>query len=93
MDRFEGPARLEWWANKHTCLGSIDVHVIVVTDNSGWHASAAFASPLTDEDREAWVFVMGLSPCFTLRFQADVDAVIDVCVDESEHGKLTLTAA
>jgi hypothetical protein len=93
MDRYEGPARLEWWANKHTCLGFIDVRVIVVPDASGWRASAAIASPLTVEDREGWVFLIGLSPYFTLRFEADVDAVIDVRVDESADGDLMLTAA
>jgi hypothetical protein len=30
-----GLARLEWWANKDTCPGSIDAHVIIVTDDSG----------------------------------------------------------
>jgi len=51
MDTYEGPARLEWWANPATCLGSIDVRVLVVSDEAGWRVSAAVASPMTSEGR------------------------------------------
>lgn len=93
MDTYEGPARLGWWANRDTCLGSVNVRVLVVSDDSGWHASAAFASPMTTEGREGWEFLMALSPYFTLRFEDDEDATIDVRVDEPSEGELTLTAA
>ncbi|QFG23440.1 hypothetical protein [Actinomadura sp. WMMB 499] len=93
MDTYEALARLEWWANRDTCLGSVDVQVLVVSDDSGWHASAAIVSPLTSEERQAWVLLMELSPYFTLRFEDDVDATIDVSVDERSDGELTLTAA
>lgn len=93
MDTCEALARLEWWANRDTCLSSIDVRVLVVSDDSGWHASAAFVSPLTDEDRQGWVLLMELSPYFTLRFEGDLDAAVDVCVEERSEGELTLTAA
>jgi hypothetical protein len=91
MDRYEEAARLEWWANRHTCLGSFDVRVTVLHDASGWHASAVFASPLSEEDREGWGFLMELSPYFTLRFEGDDQAAIDVRVDESEDGALTVS--
>ncbi|MEU8798192.1 hypothetical protein [Spirillospora sp. NPDC048819] len=92
MDRYEGSARLEWWANRHTCLGSIEVRVLVVNDSSGWRATAAFTSPLIAEDREAWTFLKDLSPYFTLRFEDDEHATIEVRVDEPQQGELTLTA-
>lgn len=92
MDTYEGAARLEWWANRDTCLGAVDVRVLIVSSDAGWHASAAFASPLTAEDREAWTFLMTLAPNLTLRFEGDDDAAIDVRVDEPHEGELTLTA-
>lgn len=91
MDRYQGPARLEWWANKDTCLASIDVRLLVVSDSAGWRSTAAFASPLTGEDREGWEFLMMLSPYFTLRFESEEDARIDVRVDELEEGELVLS--
>lgn len=93
MDRYEGAARLEWWANRHFCLGSFDVCVMVLHDDSGWHASAVFVSPLSEADRECWDFLMKLSPYFTLRFKGDDQAAIDVRVDESEDGALAMSAA
>ncbi|MFB4318031.1 hypothetical protein [Actinomadura sp. 21ATH] len=62
MDRCEGPARLEWWANRHTCLASVDVRVTVTADDSGWHTTASLVSPLTGEDREGWDLLMTASP-------------------------------
>jgi hypothetical protein len=93
MDTYEGPARLEWWANRDTCLSSVKVRVLVMGDDSGWHASAAFASPMTSEDRGGWDFIRALSPYFILRVEGDEDATIDVRVDEPSEGELRLTAA
>jgi hypothetical protein len=93
MDTYEGPAQLEWWANRQTCLSSADVRVRVISDASGWHVSAAFTSPLTGEDREGWAFLRELSPYFTLRFEEDEDAAIDVHVDEPRGDELRLTIA
>jgi hypothetical protein len=93
MDTYEGPARLEWWANPDTCLGSVNVSVLVVSDDSGWRVSAAFASPMSSEDRAGWEFLMALAPYFSLRFEGDEDAAIDVRMDEPDEGELTLTAA
>ncbi|MFF5263524.1 hypothetical protein ACFY4C_31750 [Actinomadura viridis] len=91
MDHYEGQARLEWWANRHTCLGSIDVRVTVLNDDHGWHTSAISSSPLNDEDREGWDFLMALSPYATLRFEDDEQATIDVRVDGAGEGGLILT--
>jgi hypothetical protein len=93
MDRYEGPARLEWWANRSTCLGSAEVELSVTTDACGWHASAAFAWQLDSDEREGRSFLMALDPHFTLRLLKDEGATIEVGVEEEPDGRLTLTAA
>lgn len=93
MDTYEGGARLEWWANRNTCLCSLDVHVVIVSDDAGCRVSATFASPPTAEEREGWTFLLALSPYWTLRFDADEDTAIDVHVEEPTEGELTLSAA
>lgn len=93
MDTYEGAARLEWWANRATCLCSANVHVVIVRDDSGWHVSATFVTPLTSEEREGWTFLIALSPYYTLRFDDDEDATIDVRVSEPSEGDLLLSAA
>jgi hypothetical protein len=93
MDRYEGPARLEWWANRSTCLGSVDVELTVAVDAAGWQVSAAFASQLDEDEQEGWSFLMDLDPYFTLRLLEDEGATIDVGVVEGADGRLTLTAA
>jgi hypothetical protein len=50
-------------------------------------------SPLTGEDAESWAFFMKLSPYFTLRFESDEHAAIDVRVDETIDGELALSVA
>jgi hypothetical protein len=93
MDHYEGPARLEWWANRSTCLGSAEVALSVSVDANAWHASAIFARPLSGEDREGWSFLMDLDPYFTLRLLEDDDSTIDVWVVDESDGQLTLAAA
>ncbi|WP_242908748.1 hypothetical protein [Actinomadura terrae] len=93
MDTYEGSARLEWWANTLTCLSSEGVRVVIVSDDSGWLASATFSPPLTAEEQEGWRFLMALSPAFLLRFDDDEDAEIEVHVEEASEGKLTLSVA
>lgn len=93
MDTYEWLARLEWWANRDTCLCSVNVRVVIVSDDSGWRVSATLAPPLTGDEREGWMFLVALSPYFTLRFDDDEDATIDVRVEEPTEGELTLSAA
>jgi len=93
VDRYEGPARLEWWANRGTCLGAFKVQLSVAADAAGWHASATFASQHDEEVQEGWSFLMGLDPYFTLRLLEDEGSTIDVEVIEEPDGRLTLTAA
>lgn len=92
VDRYVGPGRLEWWANRSTCLGSVDVELSVTVDADGWHASAAFARRLDDDEREGWSFLMDLPPYFTLRLLEDEGSSIDVGVVEEPDGRLTLAA-
>lgn len=94
MDSYAGSAWLEWWANRDTCLGSVEVNLRVTVDGEGWRALAAFAMPLEGEEREAWEFLMQLGPCFTLRLREDEQATIEVRVEELERGeRLALSAA
>ncbi|MFE9106649.1 hypothetical protein [Actinomadura geliboluensis] len=93
MDTYEGAARLEWWANRDTCLSTVNVRVAIVSDDSGWRVSATFVPSLTSEEREGWMFLVALSPYCTLRFDDDEDATIDVRVDAPGEGELTLSAA
>lgn len=94
VDRYVGPAWLEWWANRSTCLGSVEVDLQVTVDDGGWRASATFATPLEGEEREAWEFLMRLGPYFTLRLREDERATIEVRVEEFERGeRLALSTA
>ena len=93
MDRYTGLARLEWWANRSTCLGSVDVNLVVVADGEDWRVSATFVAALGGEDRDGWSFLMELDPHFTLRFLEDQEATILVRVEESETDRLHLSAA
>jgi hypothetical protein len=93
MDRYAGPARLEWWANRHTCLGAVEVNLEVTVDAAGWHASARFATPLVGEDLEGWSVLMLADPYFTLRLLEDDQATIDVHVEQAQpDAPLVLTA-
>lgn len=72
MDRYQAPARLEWWANRSTCLGAVTVEVdIAWSAESGWDAKAVLTPPLAGDDREGFEFLMALSPFFTLRLTDD----------------------
>lgn len=92
MDRYDGPARLEWWANRSTCLYSAEVSLAVIVEDGTWHACAELTAPLTGEDREGWLFLARLSPCFTLAFPGEQTARVEVLVQEAGDGRLTLTA-
>ena len=93
MDRYAGSARLEWWANRHTCLGAVEVNLEVTVDTAGWHASARFAAPLAGEDLEDWSLLMLADPCFTLRLLEDDQATIDVHVEQAQpDAPMVLTA-
>ncbi|MFE4262102.1 hypothetical protein [Streptomyces sp. NPDC056883] len=67
MDRCEGTARLEWWANASTCLVGIPVEVTATTTGAGgWEA--VISPPLHLVARETLGQLIVADPCFTLRF-------------------------
>lgn len=83
---------MEWWANRSTCLGSADIVLAVTVEDGTWHARAELNPQLTGVDREGWLFLMQLSPYFTLVLPGDETGRIDVLVEEAVDGRLTLTA-
>jgi hypothetical protein len=88
VNRYEGPARLEWWANPVTCLGSVEVVVVVQVAADGW---AGHASLVDEEDREGLDFLCELDPLFSLRFGDGRTA--DVTVGErADNGRFLLAA-
>jgi hypothetical protein len=69
VDRYQGSAQLEWWANRSTCLGTFTVEVdVALGAGSDWDAEAVLTPPLTGDDLEVFEFLMALSPFFTLQF-------------------------
>lgn len=89
MDSYEGPATLEWWANRSTCLGSVAVDVIVRVAGDVWACEASFGTPLTQDEREGFDFLMAMDPVFLLRFEEDSTLLVNVA--ETDR-RLTLTA-
>jgi hypothetical protein len=91
MDGYEGPAMLEWWANRSTCLGALGVRVTVRVTGNDWTCDAVFDPPLSAEDREGFDFLMELDPLFTLRFDEGSTLLVDV-VAAGDERRLALTA-
>ncbi|MGW8486905.1 hypothetical protein [Streptomyces sp. NPDC055886] len=55
MDRFEGRARLEWWANHAPCLEEYDIDITATVDAVGkWRATGRHATALEAPQREGW---------------------------------------
>lgn len=90
MDGYEGPATLEWWANRSTCLGDFAVHITVRAAGDEWTCEASFNEPPAEDVREAFGFLMALDPVFTLRFAEDSALLVDVTAKEG--GRLELAA-
>ncbi|MGW6952288.1 hypothetical protein [Streptomyces xanthophaeus] len=96
MDRFVGQARLEWWANPSTCLGTyeIDITVTVAVDAVGTlRATGRHAKSLDTTEREGWDFLMELDPHFSLAFPGEDRGGITVRVVEAENGTFSLAEA
>jgi hypothetical protein len=89
VDIHQGPAVLEWWANRSTCLGSYPVDVTVAGSGSGWSCRAVHAEPLSAEHQEGFDFLMELGPVLTLRFPDESTIEVDVVAEPAGH--LTLT--
>lgn len=91
MDRYEGPARLEWWANGSTCLAAAEIEMTAMAQSTAWQASATLAPALRDQEREGWSFLLELSPYATLVLPGPSGGEIEVHVEEAGDGHLVLT--
>ncbi|MER7282245.1 hypothetical protein ABT369_48230 [Dactylosporangium sp. NPDC000244] len=76
MDRFEGRAWLEWWANPSTVLGVAEID-LVVTAGDGWDARGRLVTT-TAEDREGFAFLCEMDPVFELRFADESQLTVEV---------------
>ncbi|MFJ2559230.1 MULTISPECIES: hypothetical protein [unclassified Streptomyces] len=92
MDRYEGTATLEWWANRSTCLGRLPVRVTVRVTGDNWTCEATPEPPPAAEHRENFNLLRQLDPYFTLRFD-DASALLVHVVETRVEGRLILTAA
>jgi hypothetical protein len=90
MDCYEGPATLEWWANRPTCLGRLGVRVAVRVTGNDWTCEAILEPSLSEDDRESFGFLMKLDPLFTLRFDEESTLLVDVAA--GDDGRLALSA-
>ncbi|MFD4242858.1 hypothetical protein ACFWP3_14825 [Streptomyces sp. NPDC058525] len=94
MDRAAGQARLEWWANRATCLEKYDIDITVTADAAGsWQATGRHADALGTTLREGWDFLMEMDPHFSLVFPGEDNGGTLVRVSEAQDGTLTLTEA
>jgi hypothetical protein len=82
----EEQAWLDWWANPSTLLGSVEVTVVVATDDSGWHVTGRVTHT---SEVESFEFLRSLDPAFSLRFRDD--STFAVTVDAADdHRRFTL---
>ncbi|RKR91248.1 hypothetical protein BDK92_5641 [Micromonospora pisi] len=86
MDRFEASGWLDWWANPSTRLGSIEVSVMVGSDDTDWDAVAR----VREQDVEEIAFLCDLDPVFVLRFADDSTIAVNVhTTDDRRQFRLT----
>lgn len=92
MDRYEGTATLEWWANRSTCLGRFPVRVAVRVTGNGWTCEASLTPVPSREDRERFDVLLRLDPVFTLVFEEKSTLPVTVAA-AGDDGRLILSAA
>ncbi|MCL7491137.1 MULTISPECIES: hypothetical protein [Streptomyces] len=76
MDRYEGTAHLEWWANRSTCPARIPVRIVPAAGNGTWNATAS--PPLDRDAKEDLQLLIDAGPHFTLRFDDDAATEVEV---------------
>ncbi|UNO40569.1 hypothetical protein [Streptomyces sp. MST-110588] len=87
MDRYQGVAHLEWWANARTRLMRLPVEVTTAVDGATLMAVAS--PPLRQVAREELLALVDADPQFVLRM--DDDTVMDVVVEQGgDAGRLLL---
>lgn len=92
MDMWADPARLEWWVNRSTCIGPVEIELTVTAGDAGWEAAGSYAASVSSEEREAASLLMPVLPYPTLVLAGEDDAWIEVNVEQAEDGRLILTA-
>ncbi|MCX4822809.1 hypothetical protein OG883_23500 [Streptomyces sp. NBC_01142] len=91
MDRYEGAAHLEWWANRSTCLARIPVRIVPTAGGGTWDAAAS--PPLDRSESEDVQLLIEASPYFTLRCEDDVAVEVEVASSgEINHYRLSADA-
>jgi hypothetical protein len=86
MDRFEGRCWLDWWVNRSTNFGDIEVSVVITASQAGWDAHGQLTR---NDECEGFAFLCALDPVFTLRFQDD--STVQVAVTPIDDRRFTLT--
>ncbi|MEU4563175.1 hypothetical protein AB0F72_32760 [Actinoplanes sp. NPDC023936] len=91
MDRFTGRCWLDWWANPSTNLFGAQISVVIVPagSESGWTAHGRLAEEGADA-LEAFTFLHGIDPVFTLRF-VDDSAIAVIVHAINDDGECTMT--
>jgi len=90
MDRWQGPATLEWWADWLTCLGGFGVRVTAHVTGSDWVCEAVLDPPLAENEREGFDLLMARDPLCTLRFDTESTLLVNVTAVDDE--RLSLSA-
>ncbi|HKD98368.1 MAG TPA: hypothetical protein VKB69_12375 [Micromonosporaceae bacterium] len=89
MDRYQGRAWLGWWANRSTCLGSVEIDLDVRCEDDHWRTRGRLLTS-DPEQVEAFQFLCQLDPLFRLHFGGaestfdDPDS-IDVLVEPDDN--------
>jgi hypothetical protein len=88
VDRFEGPAWLDWCANSTTVLASVPIAVVVSSGKTGWEAHGHLRDA---EDADGFAFLCGIDPVFGLRFP-DGEALSVIAHPIGNYRRFALTA-
>ncbi|WP_327702010.1 hypothetical protein [Streptomyces decoyicus] len=76
MDRYEGTAHLEWWANRSTCPARLPVVIVPAAGEGTWNATVS--PPLDRDAGEDLQLLIDAGPHFTLRFAEDAATEVEV---------------
>lgn len=86
MDQFEGRCWLDWWANRSTNFGGIEVLVAITPIETGWDAHGQL---INNDEREAFAFLCDMDPVFTLRFEDGSTSQVTLTPTDDRHFTLT----
>lgn len=89
MERYVGPAWLDWQANSAMVFGGPAVTVEITHDDGVWHAWASLVDR-SPEDLDALELFHGADPYFTLRFPDESEVWVKVG-DIADPDRIELT--